>query len=297
MRIGSVVLAMAMALAGCGKKSAQGDRQGQPQGQPDSGRIAASVWVDGSAAGADGDGGYAMEQPKTAEKRCMSKAACDAECKAGVGEACHRLGLLLLPSKADEAAALGIQACDLGYPLACPKLAVPGDGTSADRVRRRRELLSSGCAIGGAGYCTQLGDDLRGPLIGKPSSQLTEGERGDLSRAEVLFEKSCDLGDVEGCRLLVVGETRAFSAHASDVSYQIAAVARLRKLEVAGCAGGDAEVCAQLAEELATERAPNAAEIASRAVTLFRSECDAGWMPSCGRACTLGHKPSCSRKP
>jgi TPR repeat protein len=189
-----LVLAFAVALAGCGSPAA-----------PSPPRVGGG----GCASPAEAyECGKRLAEGR--EVRRDLPAAADhfrRACDGGSARGCFglaRLHQVGLGAPFDLAAALGLlgRACDGGDPDGCLELAAmrragrgaPADPRAADRATTRgRELHERGCRGGDQTLCAELGVHI---LMG---TFVPPGASADVARASALLTASCEASDATGC--------------------------------------------------------------------------------------------------
>jgi hypothetical protein len=208
---------------------------------------------------------------------CGDEAACVAKCDRGSADDCASLGAcsatLALGHPPDHARAYAYskKGCDLGSPLACTNVGDAyrkGVGTKADAAladaafARAFSAYRAGCAADDANACHMLSHAYEGG----------QGVAADAAQARALREKSCALGGLISCLLLV--------ADAREAGRDEEVVTRSARVCESTC------WCDPVLE--ARERgSPAAAQV----VASFRARCARGDAPACAAAQRVESRP------
>ncbi len=170
----------------------------------------------------------ASNRPDGANVR-PARSLLDTGCRAGVAEACTRLGLIVYaegegpPEARNEALALFDRACDL-------------ETTECRSVRaiRARPALAQSCQSGDPAACAALGD-----LYSDSASPFA-----DWSEALRLMGTACEAGEIEACGKaagMLGGGSRRLAQDDAD---------RVMRWSLKACDMGDAQQCEILGERL-----------------------------------------------
>jgi len=227
-------------------------------------------------------------------------ADCKAQCEAGEGWSCSRLGAALLGSSDGGGAAASFQkSCDLGHPGGCSNyglLLSKGTGVAKDDVAAAK-FFGNACSGGDPTGCFNLG------------SMTFEGRgaQKDPARAAALFRQACDAGSAAGCVNLGAAYDDGLGVP-KDAAKALALYKR-------ACEGDRPEGCTNLG--VAHSTGAGAAEDQALATKYFTRGCTLGSAKSCAylgkrykdgkgaekdaakakealkSACDLGDAPSC----
>jgi TPR repeat protein len=185
-------------------------------------------------------------------------------CDAGVGAACHDLGVELEERLAKGQAIDGPppshyydRACKAGIEQSCQILASAVAAWPAAAV----DAMQRACDAGNAGACHNLGHVYTG----------TEGVAADVERAKHFYERACDGGVVQGCSSLAAIEMREGGGDKTRAAGHFGKA----------CDAGDASGCANLAAMYSLGQ--GVARDPARAAALLERACGAGLGVACAR--------------
>lgn len=194
-------------------------------------------------------------------------ADCKAQCEAGEGWSCSRLGAALIGGGSPDAggaAAAFKKSCDLGHPGGCTNYGLlfsKGAGVSKDDAQAAA-MFEKACSGGDPTGCFNLG------------SMAYEG-RGvakDVARAAKLYRQACDAGSAAGCVNLGAAYEDGLGVTKDP--------AEALKYYKRGCEGDKAEGCTNLGVAYST--GAGAAEDQQAATRYYARGCALGSAKSCG---------------